>query len=237
MSISAVYSQDNLEAIMKDESPGKKCCLAISSGIHLCYAFIAGILLCVWWGNQSSIADVYNGNGNFYDQLPSYYYMNTALRAEYYRDADKASEYWADIEADCGTYDADDECWYEGNRFSTIFAFAGTTMMLLALNSCCMLAGTWHVQSRLLAGLCGCCCCCLNVACIITTGAFSFNSWGKLSALCNGPSKYDDDGLTLSDKATVASDTALILGLWACSIIYCCTNCCHFMIAGKQADG
>ena len=99
-------------------------------------------------------------------------------------------------------------------------------MLLLAINSCCMLAGTWIVQARLMAGICNCCCCCLNLAAIITIGVFRFNAWGKLSALCDGPSKYkEDDGLSLSDDRTVSGDASLILCLWVAQMIYCCTSC------------
>ena len=113
-------------------------------------------------------------------------------------------------------------------------------MLLLAINSCCMLAGTWVLQARLMAGVCGCCCCCLNLAAIITIGVFRFNAWGKLSALCEGPSKFEnDDGgtLNLSDDHTVANDASLILGLWVCQMIWCCTNCCHSGVAGKAEGG
>ena len=79
-----LYSTSNLEYLMATESSGKKCCLAISSAIHLCYVFLAGIILCVWWGNQNKIAEMSAGKGNFYDQLPAFYYTDEALKTEYY---------------------------------------------------------------------------------------------------------------------------------------------------------
>ena len=87
-------------------------------------------------------------------------------------------------------------------------------MMLSAVNTLLMLVGTWIVPARLFAGLCGCCCWCLNFALIITMATIRFNAWGSLSALCDGPSKYNDDGLNLSADHTVSGDAALILGLW-----------------------
>ena len=100
-------------------------------------------------------------------------------------------------------------------------------MMLLACNSGLMFAGTWYVSARLWAGIGNCCYCCLNLACIITIACIRFNSWGKLSALCDGPSKYNNDELVLSNEHTVASDASLILGLWVCQMIWFCTYCFH----------
>jgi hypothetical protein len=93
-----------------------------------------------------------------------------------------------------------------GNRFSKIYAFSGVTMILLALNSFCMLFGSCSYHVRGLTTICGALFSILNLAAIITTGVFRFNSWGKLSALCQGPSLYDidDDGkLDLSSDWTV----------------------------------
>ena len=62
--ISVNYSKDALEQTMRNETAGKKLCLAISAAIHVGFAGIVGIILCAWWGNQKSIADEYNGAGN-----------------------------------------------------------------------------------------------------------------------------------------------------------------------------
>ena len=158
------------------------------------------------------------------------------MRAKYFSDLDSASEYYKEIVDECGAYNAGDDCWNQGNRFSKIYAFAGTTMMLLAANSILMLLGAWFVHARLWAGICGCCCCCLNVASIITTAVFRFNSWGKFSTLCDGPSKFDNGINPLSDDRTVSGDAALIVGLWVAQMIFCLTNCCHWCAAGKKDD-
>ena len=112
-----------------------------------------------------------------------------------------AESYWVDIEQDCG--DDLTDCIEHGNRFSVIYALAGTTMLLLAANSALMVLGAWSFHARGLAGCCGSLCCCLNLASIITTGVFRFNHWGKLSMLCEGGSKYVSDDELLSDDRTV----------------------------------
>ena len=158
------------------------------------------------------------------------------MRAKYYSDLASADEYYKEIVDECGAYNADNECWNRGNRFSKIYALAGITMMLFACNSVLMLLGTWFVHARLCGGVCGCFCSCLNVASIITTAVFRFSSWGKLSTLCDGPSKFDNGINPLSDDRTVSGDAALIIGLWVAQMIFCVTNCCHCLAAGKKDD-
>ena len=51
LSFNAAYSKDALEPLMENESAGKKCCLLISSAIHVAFAGVVGIILCAWWGN------------------------------------------------------------------------------------------------------------------------------------------------------------------------------------------
>ena len=95
---------------MSNEDPGKKCCLAICSGIHFCLALIAGIILGLRWSNTHAIAEANTTAGGFYDQLPAYYFYNAS--DEYYgSNADTASLYFFSIEEDCGEYNETDECW------------------------------------------------------------------------------------------------------------------------------
>ena len=205
--------------------------------IHLAFAGIVGIIFAAWWGNQNKVENVYDGDGNFYDALPGYYYYHSdEYRNQYYgSNLDEATGYINDIVEDCGELDITDSCWNQGNRFSVVYAFAATTMILLAVNSALMIAGAWVVSARLCASCCGCLCCCLNFASIITTGVFRFNSWGKLSAICEGPSYYDKGFLPLSDDRTVSGDATLIVWLWVCQMIFCCTHCCHTINVGKKS--
>ena len=169
---------------------------------------------------------------NVYDRLPFAYY-NASPSIYYGSNASDAADLVEDIKNSCGTYS---ECLDENNRFSVIYAFCGTTMILLAANSALMILGAWSFHARGLAGCCGSLCCCLNFAAIITTGVFRFNNWGQLSALCeNCPSKYQDSPV-LSDDRTVAGDAALITGLWVCQMIFLCTNCCHMGHAAKPTE-
>ena len=112
-------------------------------------------------------------------------------------------QYFKDIMKNCG---GSADCYNTGNRYSKIYIFSGVTMFLLALNSFWMLFGSCSHHVRGLTTICGALFSILNFASIITTGVFRFNSWGKLSALCQGPSKYEanDFGfLALSEDWTV----------------------------------
>ena len=114
-----------------------------------------------------------------------------------------AEMYYNDIKDNCGN---DTDCLNAGNRFSIIYALSGVSMILLAFNSIGMLFGSCSYHVRGLTTICGALFSILNFAAIITAGVFRFNSWGKLSALCQGPTRYevDDDGaLSLSDEWTV----------------------------------
>ena len=108
-------------------------------------------------------------------------------------------------------------------------------MLLIALNALIQLVGTWHYQSRALSSCCASLLTCLNIAAIVTTAVFRFNTVGKWAALSMTPSKYESpfDLATktmvissLSDDHTYNSDAKLIFWLFLAQIVFCCTHCC-----------
>merc|ERR1739844_778110 len=132
-------------------------------------------------------------------------------------------KYIYEIWDDCG---ADEDCFKPGNRFSLIYALSGITMLLLALNSCFMLCGACSYHVRGLTACCGGLCSCLNFAAIITTGVFRYNSWGKLSALCEGPTLYDDDADDFSKLGLLAGWLVGRLVGWLVGWLVGCYSCC-----------
>ena len=85
------------------------------------------------------------------------------------------------------------------------------------------------------------CLACVNLAAIITTAVFRFNTAGKLAALSLTSSKYDgkEDGVVkLSAKITFKDDAKLILGIWIAMTVYCCCsgNLCCKQILYKSSD-
>ena len=113
-------------------------------------------------------------------------------------------------------------------------------MFLLAGNSALLVLGAWYLSARSIAVFCGSLCYCNLFAAIVTTGVFRFNTWGKLSALCVAPTNYEgmnDDDTKVTDfgySNTYESDAALIVVLWICQMVYCCSNCFHMCYIAKK---
>jgi hypothetical protein len=63
-------------------------------------------------------------------------------------------------------------------------------MVLVAANSLLLAFGTWSLYSRMIGTFCGCCLSCVNIAAIIVTGIFRFNTMGKWAAISTAGSKY-----------------------------------------------
>ena len=126
-----------------------------------------------------------NSDGKIYDNLPRFYFDPTSS-TDYYTDYEKALEYQSEITG----WDYDTQ--QKGTRFSVIYSLCGITMALLSVSNCCLILGAWSLYARM-AGLCFACCLgCVNVAAIVTTGVFRYNTMGKLAAISLAPSKYDD---------------------------------------------
>ena len=80
---------------------------------------------------------------------------------------------------------------YNGCRWSTIYIFCGITMLLIACNAVLQLLGTWNYHARAVSSCCASLLTCLNIAAIVTTAVFRFNTVGKWAALSLTASKYD----------------------------------------------
>lgn len=131
-----------------------------------------------------------------------------------------------------------------GNRWSIVFKLNAIVYILMAASNSLMVVGAWNVYARALAGCTGCLLACANLAAIIVTGVFRFNTAGQLSALSLTPSKYNPDAYVdpdheimpqgyLSDDRTFNSDAAVIMGLFIGQCVYCCFNCCLGAFMGK----
>ena len=55
-------SAETIQASMKHESQCKKCCIAISSAIHLAFAAAVGLVFCLWWKNVNNINNYLSDN-------------------------------------------------------------------------------------------------------------------------------------------------------------------------------
>ena len=231
-------SAESLQASMAHETQCKKCCIAIGSIVHLVFAGVIGLIYALWWANANSLQSHYNyicveaggsedecdtNQATLYVVGPLLYFIasfdSQKLQNELWTDWSQALDYAVQIEQECGVIETEDvdNCWLDGNRWSKIFALCGVTMILLAANSGLMILGAWSFHARGLAACCGSLCCCLNLAAIITTGVFRYNTWGNFSALCEGPSKYDSSNeYGVNNDRTYSGDAELIVALWIC---------------------
>ena len=237
-------SVEAMQASIDHETQCKKCCIAFGSMVHLAFAGAIGIIFALWWSNANQWNAIKNEycerdscDAMIYNMGPLIYWYSDKFKAtNYYGDNIKtADSYVNDLIDQCGL-DHQSSCWYEGNRWSIVYALCCSTMLLLAVNSGLMVIGAWSLHARGLAACCGSVCCCLNVAAIVTTGVFRYNTWGLLSALCDGPNKYEGEEngqLTISDDRTYSGDATLITALWICQMVFCCTSCCHMGYSGK----
>jgi len=86
----------------------------------------------------------------------------------------------------------------DGCRWSVIYALSSVTLLLIALNAVLMTLGAWNYFARAISG----CLCCLlsmvNLAAIIVTATFRFNTVGKLAALSLTPSKFSGEPFSIS---------------------------------------
>ena len=72
-----------------------------------------------------------------------------------------------------------------------IYKLCGSTFVLMGLAYLITAIGAYSARLRVTGICCLCCLGCLNLAAIITTAVFRFNSMGKLAALSEAPVDWD----------------------------------------------
>ena len=83
------------------------------------------------------------------------------------------------------------DCLEKGCRWSVIYQLNGVTMIIIAANILLLIGGVWNFHLRALGACCASALCCVNLAAIITTAIFRFNTFGRLAALSLLPTKYE----------------------------------------------
>ena len=116
-------------------------------------------------------------------------------------DKSLAYEYMNDLDG------IDEDTAMKGCRWTVLFALNAYSLIIIAVNSAIMAIGAYNFKARALGMSCGICLICLNLACIITTAVFRFNTMGKLASLSLTPSEYDASSPYLvSDSRTYNLD-------------------------------
>lgn len=150
-------------------------------------------------------------------------------------DPEQATEYLKELAENCWADDSSKKtpsdllnCYHGGSRWSTVWKFNAITVLLIALANILMIVGAYKFHARAAASCCLCLLGCTNIAAIITTGVFRFNTVGKLAALSTLPVKYNYTSGTevvFDYGRTFQSDATTILALWITGIGLCCCNC------------
>ena len=102
-----------------------------------------------------------------------------------YTDEDEA----ASLEQELSNWDSDR--LQKGSRFTVIYGFCGITFLLIGLANLCTAIGAYNFNARAAGLCCASCLGCINLAAMITTACFRFNTMGKLAALSECPSDYE----------------------------------------------
>lgn len=81
----------------------------------------------------------------------------------------------------------------KGCQWSTIYAFAGFVLVLLACNAVLLVLGGWFYQPRAIGMFCHSFLTLINLVAVIITYRFRFRDQGKLAAMSTMPSRTDGD--------------------------------------------
>ena len=195
------------------------------------------------WDFDGSSDTIDGCDANIYDTGFAYP-MEYETTDDLWSDPDEAANLIAEIEED----GCDRDCIKNGCRWSVVYSLCGVTLILIAVNSALNFIGTWMYAFRALSNCCGLLLCLVNFSAIIVTAVFRFNTLGKLAALSNNPTKYDDNGkwtfndlgviktAPLSDDRNYTDDASFIIAMWVCQMVFCCCNCCLMGYTSKPPD-
>ena len=100
----------------------------------------------------------------------------------------------------------------------------------MAVNGFISSFGAFSYHCRTLAGICFTLMFALNIAAIVTTAVFRFNTMGKLAALSTQSTKYqglndEQTRILITNDRTYESDAQTITWLFSIQILYFLSNC------------
>ncbi len=133
-------------------------------------------------------------------------------------DSEQAAKYILELQ------DQDEDTLMKGTRWTVLYSLNAFSTIFICINTAILGIGAYQLKARIL----GMACCpligCLQIACIITTAVFRFNTMGKLAALSLTPSAYDENSPQtgyLGDSRTFNMDASWILWLWLMQLMMC----------------
>ena len=118
---------------------------------------------------------------NFYD-------VNFLDYPTKYSDMKEAVNLMDDLGYSCDDVECIVDYYKDGCRWSTIYVFFFTITLLFTFNSAVLISGAYHARFRMIGNCCFGIINCLNLAAIIVTGVFRFNTMGQLAAISTAKS-------------------------------------------------
>ena len=185
---------DGLRAVMEAESPSRKIGFAAQAALWMLFFGVSGG---VYLAASSRAYKINEAMCNKDDPNVAYLhplcadvnnnvYDIGALIWNKYSDEVEAAVLISEISK------MDDATIFQGTRFTVIYTLCGITFCTIAASYLCLAAGAWSLWARMTGLVCGCLFGCVNLAALITTGVFRFNSIGKLAALSLCPTALSE---------------------------------------------
>ena len=130
---------------------------------------------------------------NDYKYYDSGFLFDDSNTATPFVDNKKANEYIDMLEDDCGSVDYDefDDCLLRGCRWSIVYTMCSIVLLSVTIHSLLRMCGACSPHFRCMSMVFAPLLCCGNLAAIIVTGVFRFNTMGKLAAQSLIPTEYD----------------------------------------------
>jgi hypothetical protein len=238
MQINGMNGVEALKEIVKTESSAKKMQILVISLVMAAFGAVASGMYMVRYINAMNIDSAFNDAAFPGLNLPFTKYYDIAFFASNdpadpkygWSDDSAAAEYITDLSTD------DQDTLMKGCRWSVLFGLNAFSLIFITINSTILAVGAYEYRARALGMVCWNVLGCLNIACIITTAVFRFNTIGKLAALSLAPSAYHDT-LLLSDDRNYVMDGNWILWLWLFQVATFCGNCCSLGFLMKPPSG
>ena len=115
-------------------------------------------------------------SGNYYDQ----HYLDGP-----FTDSMLSAKLIADIEKSCDT-----ECMQDGIKWSTVYNMNAIVMLVITLQVFIMTIGICNMEARVFSCCCQFCFFVANLATIIVTAVYKFNTKGELASISLAGTKY-----------------------------------------------
>mmetsp|Transcript_35027 Transcript_35027/g.42899 ORF Transcript_35027/g.42899 Transcript_35027/m.42899 type:complete len:229 (-) Transcript_35027:440-1126(-) len=209
--------RESIKHAMRRESFLKKIIVALGGVLTMLCCSLLGAYFMGSWSNVLQVQKM--------DELVQYW--NTTEDGVYinstYYDINYINGTFDDKDAAADLYqslnDTDGYSWQkQGSQWSLVYAFAGWTLVLAAINGVLLILGGWFYKPRMVGMFCHVFLMIFDLASLIITHKFRYRDQGKLAALSNLPSRAKSDSEFDSDW-TYKNDAEFIDKIWLWQLV------------------